>query len=72
MVEHLHTTIEWMVGNLLLRQLPADRIHCLSTRKWYVNPNGLDNNGWPDYCGDGIYTNSSLAMEEELKKAGII
>ena len=72
MVEHLHTTIEWMVGNLLLRQLPEDRIHCLSTRKWYVNPNGLDNNGWPDYCGDGLYTNSSEVMIEDLKKAGII
>ena len=72
MVEHLSTTVEWMIGNLLLRQLPANRIHCLSTRKWSINNGELDNNGWPDYCGDGIYTNSSLVMEEELKKAGII
>ena len=71
MVEHLHSTIEWMIGNLLLRQIP-DRIHCLSTRKWALISDKGDNNGWPDYCGDGLYTNSSEEMTEDLKKAGII
>ena len=30
------------------------------------------NRKWIDYCGDGIYTNSSKEMIEELTKAGII
>lgn len=60
MTEYENTTVEWMVGNLLLRQLPQDRVHRLTTRNWI------------DYCGDGIYTNSSEVMEVELKKAGIL
>jgi len=70
--EFLNTTIEWMVGNLLLRQLPEDKIHCLSTRTWVTNSAEGDNNGWPDYGGDGLYTNSSEVMIEHLTKAGII
>lgn len=52
--------IEWVIGGHLLRNIPGDRLHRLSTRKWI------------DYCGDGIYTNSSEVMRQELQKAGIL
>ena len=32
----------------------------------------IQNRKWLDYCGDGIYTNSSKEMIDELKKAQII
>lgn len=31
----------------------------------------IENRKWVDYCGDGLYTNSSKVMEEEMTKAGI-
>jgi hypothetical protein len=54
----------YSVEMLLLQHLLAplsnkDLAHPLSTRKWI------------DYCGDGIYTNSSEEIEQELIKAGI-
>jgi hypothetical protein len=52
--------IEWVIGGHLLRHIPENRLHRLSTRKWI------------NYCGDGIYTNSSEVMEQELRKAGIL
>ena len=58
--EYLSTTVEWIIGNCLLRQIDSNRLHRISTRKWL------------DYCGDGIYTNSSEVIKEEMIKAGIL
>jgi hypothetical protein len=60
MPEYTRTTIEWILGNFLLMRIPPDRLHRLSTRNWI------------DYCGDGMYTNSSEDMIKMMKEAGII
>ena len=60
LIEYPNTTVEWSIGHLLLEKIPADRRYSLSTRK-HIN-----------YMGDGLYTNSSIIMEQALKKAGII
>lgn len=52
--------IEWVIGGHLLRFIPPDRLHRLSTRNWI------------DYCGDGRYTNSSEVMAADMRKAGIL
>lgn len=60
MPEYTKTTVEWIIGNFLLRQLELKQLHSISTRNWL------------DYCGDGMYTNSSEDMINMMKEAGII
>jgi hypothetical protein len=63
MPEYTSCTIEWVIGNYLLRQVEPEQLHSLSTRTWWDVPN---------YHGDGIYTNSSQHMAQMMKEAGII
>ncbi len=58
--ENYPGTVEDSIGEQLLQKVEKDRLYCMQYRKW-VN-----------YCGDGIYTNSSVDMENELRKAQII
>lgn len=58
--ETLGVPIEWMIGGNLLRHIDPARLHRLSTRHWI------------DYCGDGMYTNSSEDMINMMKAAGIL
>lgn len=37
-----------------------------------LNVYEIKNRKWIDYCGDGLYTNSSEVMREEMIKAGIL
>ena len=53
-------SIEDQVGEFLLKHIPEDRLHRLSTRAAL------------NYFGDGCYTNSSEEMISEMKKAGIL
>lgn len=54
-------TIEDSIGEQLISKVKRkSNLYCMQNRKWI------------DYCGDGIYTNSSADMERELKKAQII
>ena len=52
--------IEWLIPGYILQHISPDRRYRLTTRHAI------------DYCGDGMYTNSSEVIEQELKKAGII
>lgn len=58
-------TIEWVIGGHLLRHIPADRLYRIKNRKW-------SENGYPDYCNDGRYTNSSEVMRKDMEQAGIL
>lgn len=52
--------IEGLLREYLITQIEKDSLYAIQHRKWL------------DYCGDGIYTNSSEEMISELQKAGII
>lgn len=59
--ENFAGTIEDSLGKQLISKIKkVSNLYLIKNRKWI------------DYCGDGIYTNSSKEMEEELRKAGII
>lgn len=59
--ENYNGTIEDSLGTQLISKVKTrSNLYLIKNRKWI------------DYCGDGIYTNSSAQMEEELRKAGII
>jgi hypothetical protein len=59
--ENYNGTVENSIGEQLLKKIKkVDNLYRIKNRNWI------------DYCGDGIYTNSSKDMEEELKKANII
>jgi hypothetical protein len=53
-------SIEDQVGEFILKNIPGDRLHRLSTREAL------------NYHGDGRYTNSSEEMILDLKAAGIL
>jgi hypothetical protein len=52
--------IEALIRDTVMNNVPIDRLYRIKNRKWI------------DYCGDGVYTNSSEEMVAELQKAGII
>ena len=52
--------IEGLLAEHLISKVNPDRLHKLSTRVWL------------DYKGDGLHTNGSDVIEEELKKVGIL
>lgn len=55
--------IEVLFARKLVKPLVKEgiiKLHKLTTRKW------------TDYCGDGLYTNSSEVIKEEMVKAGIL
>lgn len=57
--------------------IPEERIAIESLLEKYLilrvnNRYSIRHRKWIDYCGDGIYTNSSEDMLRELKKAGIV
>ena len=58
----LQDPIEGLLERNLVRPLLSQdkKLHKLTTRKW------------TDYCGDGLYTNSSEEIREEMIKAGIL
>lgn len=59
--ENYKDTIENSLGDQLIRKIKnKSNLYCIKNRKWI------------DYCGDGIYTNSSIDIENELKKVNII
>ena len=60
MPEIPNVSIEWLLGGSLLKQIPSDRLHRISTRDAL------------NYYGDGFYTNSSEKIEQALRQAGII
>jgi hypothetical protein len=54
-------TVEHILTHQLVKQIKKkSNVYQIKNRKWI------------DYCGDGLYTNSSEIIEEEMKKAGII
>ncbi len=53
-------SIEGLLGETLLLRLPLERVYQIKHRHT------------GDYCGDGLLTNSSVEMQAELSKAGII
>jgi hypothetical protein len=53
-------SIEDQLGEFLLKHIPQDRLHKLSTREAL------------NYHNDGCYTNSSEEMISEMKKVGIL
>lgn len=59
-IEESRIAIEPLIANTVMANVPPGRLYRIKHRKWI------------DYCGDGIYTNSSEEMISELQKAGII
>lgn len=53
-------SIEPLLKDQLITKVNPDRLYQIVNRKWI------------DYCGDGIYTNSSEEIRAELIKAGIL
>lgn len=58
--------IEHLLGYCLIDKIPPPRLYSIQNRKWVSTEPG------PNYCGDGIWTNSSEVMEKAMKEAGII
>ena len=52
--------VEGLLATHLISKIELTRLHKLSTRVWL------------DYKGDGLHTNGSDVIEEELKKVGIL
>lgn len=52
--------IEALIQQTIIDKMPSEKIYRIKNRKWI------------DYCGDGIYTNSSEDMIREMKAVGII
>lgn len=59
-IQEYRVPIEALIYETIMTKIPQDRLYRIKNRKWI------------DYCGDGIYTNSSEEMIGELQKAGII
>lgn len=59
-VQEYRVPIESLISETVMKNVPPERLYRIKNRKWI------------DYCGDGIYTNSSDEMIMELQKAGIL
>jgi hypothetical protein len=57
---------------LEVHNVPIERSIAIELLKKVPNKYRIKHRIWTDYCGDGIYTNSSEEMTIELKKARII
>jgi len=61
LVEKSSRVVEAEITEQLIRKIKnRSKVYQIKNRKWI------------DYCGDGLYTNSSEIIEQEMKKAGIL
>lgn len=58
--------IEHILGHALIEKINPSRLYSIQNRIWVRTDPG------PNYCGDGIWTNSSEVMTQAMKEAGII
>lgn len=64
MAETRGVDVEWLLSGHLLNHIEPSRLYRMKHRKWHGSV--------PDYCGDGVYTNSSDVMYDEMRKVGIL
>lgn len=64
--EVVGTIVEHLIGEFFIKKVSSEHRYILENRKWHSGDK------YPNYCGDGLYTNSSEEMIMEMRKTGII